>query len=151
MSCRDGAYRTTGATLPREAGNFSTVPTHAAATLNGGKRWVSTGQEMTESQRRGGQRTACIRITLVREPPRVVRRGGAHWPDIDTTENGRGGTSPAAGMRWVATNKNVLTRAPNGLCSTAFTLGRKWPAAVPETPRRSLGGGRTPRLDVGLS
>ena len=101
MSWRNGAYRTTGATLPREAGDFSTVPTHAAATLKGGKRWVSTGQKLAKSQRRSGQRTACNRITLVREPPWVVGRGGANKPYIDSTEEDSG-ASPGARMSWVA-------------------------------------------------
>ena len=158
MSCRTGAYRTTGATLPREAGNFSTGPTHAVATLKGGKRWVSAGQKLTKSHRRSRQRTVCNRITLVREPPWVVGRGGAYRPNIDSTENGRGGLgstlpiiSPATGMSWVAF-KNIVRRAPNGrICNNARTaphLGRKWPAAVPTTLRERSGGGRSPRLDL---
>ena len=130
MFGRDSAYRTIGATLPREAGNFTAVPTQAAATLRGGKRRVSTGQKLTMNRRRGGELTACNRITLIGKPPWVVRRGGADRPNIESTKYGRGGTSPATGMNWVAF-KNVITRAPNGLRSSAFPLGRKWPAAVP--------------------
>ena len=72
----------------------------------------------------------CNRITLVREPPWILGRGGADRPDIDTTKEGRGRTnSPAARMSWVAFNQ-VDTRTPNG--RTGFNLlGRKWPAAVP--------------------
>ena len=93
----------------------------------------------------------CNRITFVCEPPRVVRERGAYRPDIDTTEHGSRGTTPSATiqMSWVAFYQ-AFKRAPNGRARTALRLGRKWPAAVPTTPKGGSGGGRTPRLDLGF-